>query len=68
MYLIIGRPGQEEYWHLLAEGQDMPPPRPGSSYPLQLEVGDTGEQCALNEDIVEVVVDKDIVEIRRGGQ
>ena len=46
----------------------MSPPRPGSSYPLQLEVGDTGELRALNEDIVEVVdVDDDIVELRRGG-
>ena len=46
----------------------MTPPRPGSSYPLQFEVGGTGEQRALNEDIVEVVVDEDIVELRRGGQ
>ena len=68
VYLIIGRPGHEHYWQLLAEGQDMTPPRPGSSYPLQLEVGDTGELRALNEDIVEVVdVDDDIVELRRGG-
>ena len=68
MYLIIGRPGQEHYWQLLAEGQDMTPPGPWSSYPLQFEVGGTGEQRALNEDIVEVVVDEDILELRRGGQ
>ena len=55
---------------MLAEGQDVSPPRPGSSYPLQMEVGDTGELRALNKDIVEVVdVDEDIVELRReGGQ
>ena len=46
IYLIIGRPGHEHYWQLLAEGQDVSTPRPGSSYPLLLEVGDTGEARA----------------------
>ena len=58
---------QEHYWELLAEGQDVTPPRPGSSHPLPLEVGDTGETRALNEDIVEVIVVEEIVELRRGG-
>ena len=51
----------------MAEGQDVTPPRPGSSHPLPLEVGDTGETRALNEDIVEVIVVEEIVELRRGG-
>ena len=68
IYLIIGRPGHKHYWQLLAEGQDVTPPRPGSSYLLLLEVGDTGEARTLNEDIVEVVdVNDDIVELRGGG-
>ena len=76
-YLIIGKPGHGHYWQLLAEGQHVSPPRPKSSYPLQLEVpslagtrekGNARELRALNEDIVRVVdVEDGIVELRRGG-
>ena len=63
---MIGWPGGEHHWQLLAEGRDVMVPWPGSGHSLQVEVGDTGEARVLNEQIVEVIPDKDVVEIRRG--
>ena len=63
---MIGRPGGEHHWQLLAEGRDVTVPRPGSGHSLQVEIGDTGEVRVLNETIVEVIPDEDVVELRRG--
>ena len=65
---MIGRPGGQHHWQLVAEGCEVTVPVPGSGDALRVENGDTGEVRVLQQQVVEVVHDDEVVELRRGTQ